>query len=303
MEKEGKFSRDQKILLVTSCILYVLVIFGFFNFDLYLIVVLFVLHSISLILFAYVSMQVKSAPEGLDDLRQEIGILRAENAQTVRDFDSKLAILNKEKEELELRLQDEKVKNEELKNALEKEKNLSEEKTFFENSNEDVLSSLLPPAVDGEENRIVDIISIAREASEELKEAARQVGLSINVVATDETLMVKASARRIKIMFRNIIDNSIKYMKKEGALVITISTINDDIFIVLKDSGNGLSENETKHIFELNFQGSNRISGNGLGLTQAKAIVDYYGGNIYARSSEGKGMGVYIQLPAETSKQ
>jgi signal transduction histidine kinase len=303
MEKEGKFSRDQKILLVTSCILYVLVIFGFFNFDLYLIVVLFVLHSISLILFAYVSMQVKSAPEGLDDLRQEIGILRAENAQTVRDFDSKLEALNKEKEELELRLQDEKVKNEELKNALEKEKNLSEEKAFFENSNEDVLSSLLPPAVDGEENRIVDIISIAREASEELKEAARQVGLSINVVATDETLMVKASARRIKIMFRNIIDNSIKYMKKEGALVITISTINDDIFIVLKDSGNGLSENETKHIFELNFQGSNRISGNGLGLTQAKAIVDYYGGNIYARSSEGKGMGVYIQLPAETSKQ
>ncbi len=303
MEKEGKFSRDQKILLVTSCILYVLVIFGFFNFDLYLIVVLFLLHSISLILFAYVSMQVKSAPEGLDDLRQEIGILRAENAQTVRDFDSKLEALNKEKEELELKLQDEKVKNEELKNALEKEKNLSEEKAFFENSNEDVLSSLLPPAVDGEENRIVDIISIAREASEELKEAARQVGLSINVVATDETLMVKASARRIKIMFRNIIDNSIKYMKKEGALVITISTINDDIFIVLKDSGNGLSENETKHIFELNFQGSNRISGNGLGLTQAKAIVDYYGGNIYARSSEGKGMGVYIQLPAETSKQ
>ncbi len=303
MEKEGKFSRDQKILLVTSCILYVLVIFGFFNFDLYLIVVLFVLHSISLILFAYVSVQVKSAPEGLDELRQEIGILRAENAQTVRDFDSKLATLTKEKEELELCLQDEKVKNEELKNALEKEKNLSEEKVFFESNNEDVLSSLLPPAVDGEENRIVDIISIAREASEELKEAARQVGLSINVVATDETLMVKASARRIKIMFRNIIDNSIKYMKKEGALVITISTINDDIFIVLKDSGNGLSENETKHIFELNFQGSNRISGNGLGLTQAKAIVDYYGGNIYARSSEGKGMGVYIQLPAETSKQ
>ena len=98
-------------------------------------------------------------------------------------------------------------------------------------------------------------------------------------------------------MFRNIIDNSIKYMQKAGTLVVTISAIEDDIFIVLKDTGKGLPENETKHIFELNYQGSNRISGNGLGLTQAKAIVEHYGGTIYARSPGGNGMGIYIQLP------
>ena len=100
------------------------------------------------------------------------------------------------------------------------------------------------------------------------------------------------------ILFRNIIDNSIKYMKRAGSLVITISTIGDDIFIVLKDTGEGLPEEETKHIFELNYQGSNRISGNGLGLAQAKAIVENYGGTIYAKSTEGNGMGIYIQLPA-----
>ena len=82
-----------------------------------------------------------------------------------------------------------------------------------------------------------------------------------------------------------------------GSLLITISSIGDDIFIVLKDNGNGLSEHETKHIFELNYQGTNRVSGNGLGLTQAKAIVDYYGGSIYAKSMIGRGMGIYIQLP------
>ena len=70
--------------------------------------------------------------------------------------------------------------------------------------------------------------------------------------------------------------------------------------IVLKDNGEGLSSNETTRIFELNYQGSNRVSGNGLGLTQAKAIVEYYGGTIYAKSERGKGMGVYIQLPASS---
>ena len=67
--------------------------------------------------------------------------------------------------------------------------------------------------------------------------------------------------------------------------------------VVLKDNGEGLDESETEHIFELNYQGSNRISGNGLGLAQAKAVVEYYGGNIYAKSSHGGGMGIYIQLP------
>lgn len=110
--------------------------------------------------------------------------------------------------------------------------------------------------------------------------------------------MVKASPTRIRILFRNIIDNSIKYMQRAGVLIITISNIGSDIFIVIKDNGNGLSKDETSHIFELNYQGSNRISGNGLGLTQSKAIVDYYGGTIYAKSSPSQGMGIYIQLPA-----
>ncbi len=117
------------------------------------------------------------------------------------------------------------------------------------------------------------------------------------ISAPESSLLVKASPSRLRILFRNIIDNSIKYMRRAGSLIITISNIGDDIFIVLKDNGNGLSPNETEHIFELNYQGSNRISGNGLGLTQAKAIVTYYGGTIYAKSTIGQGMGIYIQLP------
>ena len=89
-------------------------------------------------------------------------------------------------------------------------------------------------------------------------------------------------------------------MNRNVSLIITISNIGDDLFIVLKDNGEGLSTHETDHIFELNYQGSNRISGNGLGLTQAKAIVDYYGGKIYAKSEPGKGMGIYIQLPTSS---
>ena len=143
----------------------------------------------------------------------------------------------------------------------------------------------------------VNIITIARQVVGDLRLAAEKAGISIMVSSGSDTILVKADPTRINILFRNIVDNSIKYMQRAGSLIITISSIGDDIFIVLKDNGNGLSENEAQHIFELNYQGSNRISGNGLGLAQARAIVNSYGGTIYAKSTVGKGMGIYIQLP------
>lgn len=159
-------------------------------------------------------------------------------------------------------------------------------------------ADFLPPAEDMEETT-VDILQIVQDTIQELEASASQANIRIQIASSNSSLYVKAAPSRIRILFRNIIDNSIKYMQRTGILLITISNIGSDIFIVLKDNGLGLDTSETDHIFELNFQGSNRISGNGLGLTQAKAIVDYYGGTIYAKSTPNQGMGIYIQLPTD----
>lgn len=159
------------------------------------------------------------------------------------------------------------------------------------------LNQLLPE----NENPIdLNIIAAARTVIDEMLPYSRQAGIQLSLSSMSDELMVRADAAFIRILFRNIIDNSIKYMNRNGSLVITISNIGDDLFIVLKDNGEGLATSETTRIFELNYQGSNRISGNGLGLTQAKAIVEYYGGTIYAKSELGKGMGIYIQLPTSS---
>lgn len=159
-------------------------------------------------------------------------------------------------------------------------------------------ANIIPHAGADEKTSTIDILSVARGVTAELKSIASSVGIRFQIVSSEESVFVKADAERIRILFRNIIDNSIKYMGKAGVLSITVSTIDDDIFIVCKDNGYGLDANETTHIFELNYQGSNRISGNGLGLAQAKAIVEAYGGTVYARSRPNQGMGIYIQIPA-----
>ena len=143
----------------------------------------------------------------------------------------------------------------------------------------------------------VDIIQAAKDAIESLTPFAEAQKIKLHLSTTCEELMIMAVPESIRILFRNIIDNSIKYMGRAGHMIITISLLGDDIFIILKDTGKGLNEEETTHIFELNFQGSNRVSGNGLGLTQSKIIVEAFGGTIYAKSSPENGMAIYIQLP------
>ncbi len=290
-------SKTQKIALVASCILYALTIVGFFYFSLTLIVILFLLFTVCITYFAYLCYRAHNDYTGAEHLQQEIGLLTAEKEQLKGDYE----ILVREKdEELDKRmntiedLRADLDRMREDKEKAEMDLKIASEEAAKSEAKE--YESLLPPDDDDDASN-VDIIEVARRAIRELEADAVKAGLKVTISSASDRLMVHASANRLLIMFRNIIDNSIKYMQTAGTLVITISAIEDDIFIVLKDTGKGLPENETKHIFELNYQGSNRISGNGLGLTQAKAIVEHYGGTIYARSPQGNGMGIYIQLP------
>ncbi len=304
-------SRIQKALLAISCILFLLTVYGLFKFNYIAVILLILFHSLCLILFAYRSVHENSSGSDSSLFPQEMGMKIAEIEEketmlkemqtTLTEKETDMELLQRENEEHKFSIGELKKKvdslTEELKNAAEAA--LSKETPAV--TEVDMSSAgLLPPLEnDNSQPTEVDLVALAEEAKNELLEDSKKANLVVTVSCASDKLTVKADKNRLLIMFRNIIDNSIKYMNRPGSLVITLSTIADDIFIVLKDTGDGLNEDETKHIFELNFQGSNRISGNGLGLAQAKAIVDYYGGTIYARSTEGKGMGIYIQLPAK----
>ena len=288
-------SREQTTALIASCVFYVLTIFGFFYFILTLIVLLFLFATLSMCTFAYQCYKAHNDYTGAEHLQQEIGLLKAENEQQKKDYEALIFEKDNELHRRQALFEELEKKNQKSEKALDEAKEEIAKHSDDKRNFDSVYETLLPP--DDDDSSEVDIIGVARRAIMELDADAKAVGLKVTISSSLDRLMVRASAKRLLIMFRNIIDNSIKYMKKAGTLVVTISTIEDDIFIVLKDTGNGLPEDETKHIFELNFQGSNRISGNGLGLTQAKAIVEHYGGTIYARSPQGSGMGIYIQLP------
>ncbi|MCR5032422.1 MAG: HAMP domain-containing histidine kinase [Lachnospiraceae bacterium] len=291
--------RNSKVLTaLLACFLFAVTVAGLFSgFPSWVLVILLLLHSICLMFLAFLFSAERRDDTQEQEMVQELSDerFRAESERELmqKALDVREGELNEKLEELRKVKEEAASKEQTLDHLRQEMKTTRDELGDLKNNTG---NEFLPPATD--QAVMLDIIKIIHECAGEFAEDAKRVGLSIRISSTEESVFVKAQASRLRIMFRNIIDNSIKYMNRSGSLVITVSKLEDDIFIVLKDTGAGLPEEETKHIFELNFQGSNRISGNGLGLTQAKAIVEYYGGTIYGRSMPDKGMGIYIQLPS-----
>lgn len=289
----NNFTLKNRILLLLCTVFYAATIASIVFSNRIAILLFLILHSGSILFYIY--LQNTNSDSAVTEFSAMTSNITSEHETLIESLTEKVQSFTTTITSQKKELQSLSKENAELKAELTfKNMNCKDTAVIYDSE------GLLPP-VSLPENTFdpIDIIAVAGDTIQELSYFAECAKIQVQISSNAQSILVKADSSRIRILFRNIIDNSIKYMKRAGSLVITISNIGTDIFIVCKDNGNGLAEQEAAHVFELNYQGSNRISGNGLGLTQAKAIVEFYGGTIYAKSTLGAGMGIYIQLPTD----
>lgn len=101
---------------------------------------------------------------------------------------------------------------------------------------------------------------------------------------------------QIKQIFWNLTKNAFKAMPRGGTLTIDFFIPDRKTLLMkFKDTGKGMSEEEKKHIFEPFYSGF--TSGDGIGMSVVRRLVDEYGGKIKVESEENKGTEVTITLP------
>jgi signal transduction histidine kinase len=101
-------------------------------------------------------------------------------------------------------------------------------------------------------------------------------------------------------MISNLLDNAIKYTSRNGSVDVTARTqVEKWVAVSVKDTGVGISEKDLPHIFERFYRGdpSRPHTGNGLGLSLARAIAHAHGGKIEVASNPGQGSTFTITLP------
>ena len=146
----------------------------------------------------------------------------------------------------------------------------------------------------------VDINNIIKAAVQELKPFADEKSISLETEIQGELPKIYGDKQRLTQVMTNLINNSIKFTEK-GSVTVEAKYENKKILINVKDTGIGISEKAIPKIFAKFFQADSTLTrrqeGVGLGLTICKRIIEAHDGNIWVKSTEGKGSTFSFILP------
>ena len=125
--------------------------------------------------------------------------------------------------------------------------------------------------------------------------------LRFEFIAERPELPVTADPVALQRAFRNVIENAIKYTPQGGEIRIRAGAAGPHAFVVVKDTGMGMSADDRARAFDFAFRGSGAVAagtrGKGLGLALTKEILEANGGKISLSSEAGFGSEVTILLP------
>src|SRR3989344_2751683 len=207
----------------------------------------------------------------------------------------------------------------ELKTPLATQQSTIEVLLSKKRTNEDYQKTLADLLIDNKRlaNTVKDVLDLAwaeadkteistessnlTELMEELYEITTQLAKSKGLEVTkrfEKNVYVSGSRDKIFRALLNIVDNAIKYTPR-GTIGLYLATANGEAVVRVKDTCQGISDEDIPHIFDRFYRGgkSHRVDGTGLGLAIAHSIVSAYQGTLSVKNNEGKGTTFIAILP------
>jgi signal transduction histidine kinase len=118
----------------------------------------------------------------------------------------------------------------------------------------------------------------------------------------DKDTIVVADKDLIKVVFRNIISNSLKYTPKKGKISISQQTKKNCVTVMIEDTGIGIKQKELEKILQSKSYASNlglmQEKGTGLGLMMCKEFIEMNNGKMKIESEESKGTRIMFSIPS-----
>ena len=115
-------------------------------------------------------------------------------------------------------------------------------------------------------------------------------------------LRMCADESRLRQLFRNLVENTLRYTDPGGSLKLVTRRDGDELCIDFMDSAPGVPDALLPKLFERFFRGEasrNRATGgSGLGLAICRSVVEAHDGTITARASPLGGVWVALRFPA-----
>ena len=147
----------------------------------------------------------------------------------------------------------------------------------------------------------VDLSDIASQSTEAFRQRMKDRGITLDLDLGQEVTF-SGDPQRLKQLLHNLLENSCRYVDAGGTVRLAVEANNNEVGIVLEDSGPGVSDEQLERLFDRFYRvegsRSRATGGSGLGLSICKNIAEAHGGSIEASHGPGGGLRIEISLPA-----
>lgn len=142
------------------------------------------------------------------------------------------------------------------------------------------------------------ITELVSDVANKYRMISQNKGISINTFITKDIPVVEADISLIDRVLQNLIDNAIRFCRKDDYINIEIKLSDPDkVNVTIADSGEGIGQDELPHIFERYYKGKRYSESTGLGLAIVKKIIELHHSEIVVQSNPGNGTIFTFSLP------
>ncbi|MCH5138878.1 HAMP domain-containing histidine kinase, partial [Clostridiaceae bacterium UIB06] len=129
----------------------------------------------------------------------------------------------------------------------------------------------------------------------EIEPRATRNNISIKTYL-DASPLIKGDRNRLKQVFINILDNSLKFTESEGTITLNLFLEQQNIIVSVEDTGCGIDPEQLPQVLTKFYKGNTKKSGSGIGLAICDEIIKLHGGDFKIESAVGIGTKTTILL-------
>lgn len=145
-----------------------------------------------------------------------------------------------------------------------------------------------------------DVRAIAAEIAAQLREAAVEKGITIEIAVDESAAHVRADRTALRQILANLLENAVRHTAG-GAVTVRSRREAGGTYVEVADTGPGIPAEHLPRVFERFYRvdtGRARASGGtGLGLAIVKHLAEAHGGHVRADSAVGRGTTIAVFFP------
>ncbi|MDW7695845.1 substrate-binding domain-containing protein [Flammeovirgaceae bacterium SG7u.111] len=145
-----------------------------------------------------------------------------------------------------------------------------------------------------------DIVKFVKDIMVEFENLATKQQIDFYLSSNINNLEVWFDLGMLDKVLFNLLSNAFKFTKEGGYIRVGIEekALENNVVLVIEDSGRGMSKEHVEHAFDRFYKGNNyETFGIGLGLSLSKEIIKLHHGEISVTSEKGKGTRFEVALP------